>query len=77
MATDPIDTATLQTWLADAENALHQLRIGANPQKLRHGPKEMTFSATNIGQLALYVADLRGQLGLPGARRRSQRVRVG
>jgi hypothetical protein len=77
VATDPIDTATLQTWLSQAETALHNLRIGAGVQRLRHNQKELSYNSTNIGQLALYVSDLRGQLGLPGARKRAQRVRCG
>jgi hypothetical protein len=77
VATDPIDTATLQTWLFQAETALHNLRIGGGVQRLHHGLKTVAYNATNIGQLALYVSDLRGQLGLSGARKRSQRVVCG
>ena len=61
------DVATLQTWLADAQAAYHQLMTGAKPSVVMYaqgdGTRSVTYTRTNVGQLAAYIASLQMQLG--------------
>lgn len=69
------DTAVLQTRLAAAELALHELSIGARTASLSFDGKSMTYSQTNMGALRAYIAELRQQLGLGTGRARPFAVR--
>jgi len=63
MATD-IDT--IRQWLAEAEQALHEVTVNGGVTRLRHGEKWTEFSPATIGNLRAYINDLRGQLRAAG-----------
>jgi hypothetical protein len=69
-----VDPAILAATLADAEQAYHQVMTTGGVVRLRHGDKWTEFGKANIGLLAGYIRDLKGQLGLTGARPRGRRV---
>jgi hypothetical protein len=64
------DLATLQGRLAEAEEALHQLRIGKRVAQIRHGERSVQY--TEAAKLEAYIADLKNQIarlqGNPGRR---------
>lgn len=54
----------LQTWLTEAEQARHELIVGTKAVSVSTGSgKSVTFTATDIGKLDVYIASLRTQLG--------------
>lgn len=63
------DTATLQTWLEQVEEAIQRLTLGEQTVSFSFDGKSQTFNQTNLGQLQARRAELRRQLGLPGGRR--------
>lgn len=67
----------IESWLVEAENALHRLRIGKAPVRLRHGLKDETFAVTSVSSLMSYIDSLKSQLGQPTGRQRATRVRPG
>ena len=74
------DTALLQARLTEAETALHKLLTGSRAEQVTYAAgqvsRSMKYTATNIGELRAYIADLRRQLSLP-SRRRAIGVRFG
>lgn len=52
--------------LAEAEAALHSIITNGSVARMRHGDKSMEWNAQNVGTLRVYIAELRGRLGLPG-----------
>lgn len=69
------DCATLRTWLASAELALHQLTIGSKVEVMVSGPKSVTWTRANLTSLQAYVDDLRNQVAAcDGALRTKRRV---
>lgn len=69
------DTATLQTWLAEAEVARHKLVTGAAVASVSYeGKGQVTYSKADLDKLDAYIASLRSQLsaadGTPTTRRR-------
>lgn len=60
----------LQTWLAQAEEARHELLIGSRAVSVTTGSgKSVSFTESDLGRLDLYIADLKRQLGHdPGGR---------
>ena len=73
------DVATLQAQLQEARAALHEIALHGGVRRLRHGLKEMEFSAPTMGALRAYINDLEGQLvalgALPvGGRPRARRI---
>ncbi len=62
------DQATLQTWLTEAETALHQLQTGASAASVTHKGKAATFRKTDVPTLRAYIAELKMRLGLGGRR---------
>ncbi len=55
----------LETWLAEAEQARHELLIGTRAVSVSTSSgKSVSFTATDIGKLDVYIASLRNQLGL-------------
>lgn len=60
----------LQTWLAQAEEARHELLIGSRAVSVTTGSgKSVSFTESDLGRLDLYIADLKRQLGQdPGGR---------
>lgn len=54
----------LETWLADAEQARHELMLGRAAVSVSSGSgKSVSYTATDLGKLDLYIASLRRQLG--------------
>lgn len=57
-------TQQLTAWLAQAEQARHELLIGERAVSVSSSSgKSVTFTATDIGKLDVYIASLRAQLG--------------
>ena len=54
---------TTQQLLAEAETALHKLRIGAATASLGYGDRQVTYTKANLGDLKRYIAELKAQLG--------------
>ena len=63
-----IDTPTLQQWLRDAQQAMHDLMTGVKPKVVLYtqgdGQKSTTFTEANIGMLRGYIQELKVQLGI-------------
>lgn len=58
------DLATLQTRLAEAEDALHKLMTGGKTVAIRSSNGSMvTYGEADAAALRGYIADLRGQIG--------------
>lgn len=58
------DTATLTARLAEAEAALHALRIGRAAVLVRTDTEQVTYAQGDAGALAAYCRELRCALGL-------------
>ncbi len=57
----------LQTRLAQAEEAYHQMQMGAKASVIVDSNGErMEFAKSNASSLAAYIADLKRQLGICG-----------
>lgn len=69
------DLATLQTRLAEAETAYHQLLTGALEVETMHGDMHTKWNQVTKGDLLAYISDLRAQVsaagGSVGLRRRA------
>ena len=67
------DTATLQTRLTEAEDALHRVLTGQSVTVVGYDGHRTEYSAASAGDLRRYIATLRRQLGqgtaAPGSRR--------
>jgi len=68
-----VDKATLETRLAEAKQAQHELLTGAKAVSLSYsqggGSHSMSFTAANLGDLNAYIFDLKRQLGFVSGRR--------
>lgn len=68
-----IQTATLQQWLLDAQQALHDLMTGTKPIVVTYvqgdGQKSVTYTKANIDYLRGYIQELKAQLGITRGRR--------
>jgi len=54
----------LAAWLAEAEQARHELIVGTRAVSVSTGSgKSVTYTATDLGKLDAYIATLRVQLG--------------
>jgi len=62
MLTDE-ERAVLETRLAEADAALHKLRMGGQAVEVRTETESVKYAAADVGRLAAYVAMLRRQLG--------------
>lgn len=60
--------ATLQQWLADAQQALHDLSTGAKGESYSYtqgdGSKSVTYTRASIGALQAYILEIQYALGL-------------
>lgn len=56
------DCATLQTRLAEAEEAYHRLMTGSQEEVIRYGEKQITYTPASTASLATYIATLRQQV---------------
>ena len=57
-----VSSATLQTWLTEAQAALHQLSVGTALVSLGAGDKRMAFTPADTAALRKYI--LRLQIAL-------------
>lgn len=68
-----IPTATLQQWLFDAQQAIHDLSTGVKPIVVMYtqgdGTKSVTYTKTDIASLHAYIQELKAQLGITCGRR--------
>lgn len=55
---DGVSVSTLNTWLGEAQTALHKLSIGAQVVSVRTGDKSVTFTAGETGKLQSYIRSI-------------------
>jgi hypothetical protein len=67
-------SSTVAGQLAEAEAALHQLRIGQHIVSISKGGRTVQFQQTNKQELIDYIDELKGLLGLKTRRRGAARV---
>lgn len=70
------DLATLQSRLADAETARHNLVIGGQVEDVQHGDMRQRYTKADLPRLDAYISDLRAQIvaaggSVDGLRRRA------
>jgi hypothetical protein len=59
------DIATLQRWLAEAEQAYHSLNMGQQAKVfVDQNGERIEYNAATRGQLLAYIQELRRQLGI-------------
>lgn len=56
------DISTLRTRLAEAEEAYHQLQMGAKEQEMQFNGRKVVYTPASIGQLRAYISDLKAQI---------------
>ena len=56
------DLATLQTRLAEAEEALHKLSCGARVVRIFFKDRSTDFNQTNVPELRAYIGQLRNEI---------------
>jgi hypothetical protein len=63
-----VPPATLQQWLADAQQAMHDLSTGAKGESYSYtqgdGAKSVTYTRATIGDLQQYILGLQYALGI-------------
>jgi hypothetical protein len=68
-----IPVETLQRWLREAQEALHDLATGGKAKAVLYGQgdgtKSVTFTAANMAGLRGYISELKAQLGIGRGRR--------
>lgn len=69
--------ATLQTWLTEAETALHKVQTGQKVEVTQYGTKSITYSRVNVGDLQRYVLELRDQVAACSGTSRNRRHYIG
>ena len=62
-----IDTATLQSRLAEAELAFHRLMTGVLEVEVQQGDMQVKYTMASSDKLRAYIADLKAQLAAAGA----------
>ena len=64
--------ATLQQWLTDVQQAIHDLTIGTKPIIVTYtqgdGTRSVTYTRANLADLHAYAAELKAQLGITRGR---------
>lgn len=61
-----ISVSTLNTWLTEAQTALHDLSVGKKVVQVGSGDKQMSFTAANVRQLRSYIARLQTAIAVAG-----------
>jgi len=56
------DLTTLQTWITEAQEAMHKLATGAAVVDISRDGRRIKYNASNKGDLAKYIADLKLQI---------------
>lgn len=68
-----VPQATLQCWLSEAQQALHNLQTGTKIATVSYsqgdGQKLVTYQRANIAELERHIRDIAQALGLVGPRR--------
>jgi hypothetical protein len=68
-----IPTATLQQWLLDSQQAMHDLMTGSKVVQVAYqqgdGQKMVTYKHPDISMLRGYIQELKAQLGITCGRR--------
>lgn len=59
-----ISLSTLQTWLSEAQVALHALSIGKQVQLLYVSDKRLTFTPADVDKLKRYIAQLQTAIAI-------------
>ena len=60
------DLATLQSWLSDAEAALHALQIGDKRVTIERLGTKISYTAASVGELKSYITSLQSQIRSAG-----------
>lgn len=69
MADTVADLLKLRLWLAEAEQAQHNLAMGKGPQSVSYEGKSVAYTAANRDDLAVWINTLRGRIAaLEGVR---------
>ena len=53
-----IPTATLQTWLTEAQTAMQALAVGTKTVQVRMGDKQLAFTPADLSKLKSYIGQL-------------------
>lgn len=69
-----IDTATLETQLAEAEVLLHKILMGEKVVRVGYDGANTEFNRTNAPDIRRHIASLKRQLGDTSVSPMSQRV---
>jgi hypothetical protein len=64
----------LQTYLTEAQLALHKLLTGQQTVRLMYDGKEVSYTPSTVGDLRGYIAELETKLGIKPCRSRAARV---
>jgi len=67
-----ISLATLNTWLTEAQLALHDLSVGKKVVKIGTADKQLTFTQADIRQLRSYVGRLQTEIAVRGGQSAAQ-----
>lgn len=59
-----IATATLSSWLSEAQTALHDLSVGKKTVSIGIGDKRITFSPAEVPKLKSYIGQLQVQIAI-------------
>ena len=59
-----ISLATLNTWLTEAQLALHDLSVGKKVVKIGTGDKQLSFSQADVRQLRQYISRLQMEIAI-------------
>lgn len=64
---DGIDRATLESWRAEAQAALHRLLIGDHDVQVRHNEKWVTYQRVDLDKLKAHISQLSAAIAGLGA----------
>ncbi len=70
------DIATLQSQLAEARAAYHDIMVNGATRAVRHNGKDVEFAPADAARLKSYIADLVGQLAALGVTETGGRTRA-
>ncbi len=71
-----VPTATLQQWLADAQQAFHDITVGGKPMVVTvrsavGAERSVTYTRSSLANLTAYIQALKAQLGITRRIRRA------
>lgn len=59
-----IATATLQTWLTDAQTAMQSLALGKQVVRIQTGEKSISFTQADLDKLRSYIYRLQSAIAI-------------